>query len=137
MPVDRIEIGGTTDEFGKAIEQFVKYCENVDKKLSVQTAKIILRKTIRESNQALKQATRVTWKKHTRKRKKAGDTRKGRVFSPPPATYIGIWNDLGTADIQGKHIFAQQWNVQKERIKKTITDSIQEIIKKDLLNKLH
>lgn len=167
MAVDRLEIGGTTDEFGKTIEQFVKYCENVDKKLSVQTAKIILRKTIRESNQALKQATRVTWKKHTgdavksvtmkvaksksrpgviyatygwrgkRKRKKAGDTRKGRVFSPPPATYIGIWNDLGTADIQGKHIFAQQWNIQKERIKKTITDSIQEIIKKDLLNKLH
>lgn len=167
MPVDMIEIGGTTDEFGKSIQQFIKYCENVDRKLSEQTAKIILRRTIRVANQELKNATRATWKKHTgdavrsvtmkvkksktrpgsiyatygwrgkRKKRAAGDTRKGRVIQPPPSTYIGIWNDLGTKEITGKHIFQSQWNAQKDRIKKTITDSIQEIIKQDLLNKLH
>ena len=87
MPVDRIEIGGTTDEFGKTIEQFVKYCENVDKKLSVQTAKIILRKTIRESNQALKQATRVTWKKHTGDAIKSVTMRVAKSKSRPGVIY--------------------------------------------------
>lgn len=165
--INNLEIGWDTSELSKALEQFAKYLAEVDRKLAGDTQKIILRNAIKNAVKSLRQETKTTWKKHTgnavksvgfrvkasktrkgvyyatygwrgkRKKRAEGDTRKGRVIAPPASQYIGIWNDLGTKNINGKHVFNAEWLKQKNSIQKDITEAIQGIIKQNLLNKLH
>lgn len=54
---------------------------------------------------------------------------------PKPATYIGIWQDLGTASVQGHHIFEPQWAAHKKRIIDALTEKIQAIMKESKISK--
>lgn len=54
---------------------------------------------------------------------------------PKPATYIGIWGDLGTKRQQAHGIFKSEWASHKEQIKKSIQNQITDIMKKAKISK--
>lgn len=68
---------------------------------------------------------------YTKRRNQDGTFRQ----RPKPATYIGIWNDLGTKHIRGQHILSSEWRNHKEKIKKNIEDAITVILNESLLKK--
>lgn len=51
---------------------------------------------------------------------------------PKPATYIGIWGDLGTKKIQGRYVLHSEWMQHKDRIKKRLEEEIQKLIRSGL-----
>lgn len=65
------------------------------------------------------------------RRKRNGELRE----RPKPATYIGLWGDLGTKRQAGHGIFKTQWSSQKEQIKKRLENQIIDIMKKAKISK--
>lgn len=150
-----------------AFDQFLDKMQKVDRRLSVQTQKILLREATKDAVKSLRVKTRTSWHKRTGDASKSikakvgtssvdknqayvtwgwrnkgiPDRRKYSIknysdaIAPKPATYIGIWQDLGTQrGIKAKHIFRNEWNVQKPKISKTIQDAIEEILKLSFKN---
>ena len=63
-------------------------------------------------------------------------TRKGRWRQrPKPATYIGIWGDLGTVKQTGKGIFRSEWQNQENAIRETVSRAIIRIMRESKLSR--
>lgn len=57
------------------------------------------------------------------------------AIAPKPATYIGIWQDLGTQrGLKGKHVFRQQWEKHRPKIVDNLNKSIEELLKLSFKN---
>lgn len=54
---------------------------------------------------------------------------------PKPATYIGIWLDLGTEKQQARHVFREQWQGHKKQIEDSLTEKIRAIMKQSKISK--
>ena len=54
---------------------------------------------------------------------------------PKPATYIGIWLDLGTEKQQARRIFSEQWQAHKKQIEDILTEKIRDIMKQSKISK--
>lgn len=54
---------------------------------------------------------------------------------PKPATYIGIWLDLGTEKQRARHIFSEQWQAHKKQIEDILTEKIRDIMKQSKISK--
>lgn len=159
---------GQHSEFENMLTEFLKHMEKFDKKLSLQTQKIILRQATADAVKSLRARTRRAYHRRTgyayksvKQTTKNSQTRKGLAYTtygwrnknlkdivtkrrnkdgslrvkPKPATYIGIWNDLGTKHIRGKNILSSEWRNHKERIKKNIEDAITVILRDSMLRK--
>ena len=153
-------IGGNDEGFERMLDQFLKQLGDVDKKLSLDTQKKILRDATAAAVRSLRSRTRASYKKHrgngwrsVKLSVKNSKTRPGLAFTtygwrnkgiqpikyinrkgrlrerPKPATYIGIWGDLGTVKQAGKHILESEWNAQKTQIQNRITQAIMEKIR--------
>lgn len=161
-------IGSRNDaDFETMLDDFLKRMQNVDKKLSVQTQKIVLKGSTEDAVKSLRNRTRTAFKRHTgyaarsvkqvtkesrvtkgvayttfgwrdknlpdihtKKMRKDGT---GFVIKPKPATYIGIWQDLGTIHLKPRHILRDEWESHKKQIIRNIEQSIFEIIDKGLV----
>lgn len=148
-------IGGSDEGFERMLDQFLKQLGDVDKKLSLDTQKKILRDATAAAVRSLRSRTRASYKKHrgngwrsvklslknskTRPglafatygwrnkgvdESKAENRKKNGTLRPKPATYIGIWGDLGTVKQAGKHILESEWAAQKTQIQNRITQAI-------------
>lgn len=148
-------LGGDDAGFERMLDQFLKQLGDVDKKLSLDTQKKILRDATAPAVKSLRSRTRSAYKKGTGRAAKSVKTstknsksrpglafttygwrnkgiqpikyinRKGRLRErPKPATYIGIWGDLGTVKQAGKHILESEWAAQKTQIQNRITQAI-------------
>lgn len=170
--VKEITIGDRESaEIEKIFDDFLKRMENVDKKLSVQTQKIVLKGSTAAAVRSLRQRTRRAFKKRTgyarrsvKQVTKESKTLKGvayttfgwrdkglpdiestklrkgytdwYVIKPKPATYIGIWQDLGTKNnLRARHILRDEWQSHKSEIIRDLEKSLLEIIDKGLVNK--
>lgn len=153
-------IGGSDDGFERMLDDFLKRLGDVDKKLSLDTQKKILRDATAPAVRSLRSRTRSAFTKRTGRAARSVKTstknsktrpglafttygwrnkgiqpikyinRKGRLRErPKPATYIGIWGDLGTVKQAGKHILESEWNAQKTQIQNRITQAIMEKIR--------
>ena len=144
-------IGENERELERMFDDFLAAMEKFDKKTSAQTQRKILREAIAPAVRDLRKATRTEYTSRTgRSRRsvrttvKASKKRPGiqyvnrknrRRERPKPATYIGIWQDLGTKSIQGHHIFEPQWAAHKKRIIDALTEKIQAIMKESKISK--
>ena len=54
---------------------------------------------------------------------------------PKPATYIGIWLDLGTGKQQARHIFREHWQAHKKQMEDSLTEKIRVIMKQSKISK--
>ena len=172
--VQEITIGDRESaDIEKIFDDFLKRMENVDKKLSIQTQKIVLKGSTQQAVRSLRQRTRRAFKKHTgyarrsvKQVTKESQTLKGVAYTtfgwrdkglpdiesttlrkgysdwyrikPKPATYIGIWNDLGTGKrnkLRARHILRDEWQSHKAEIINNLEKALIEIIDKGLVNK--
>lgn len=148
-------IGGSDDGFERMLDDFLRRLGDVDKKLSLDTQKKILRDATAPAVRSLRSRTRSAFTKRTgraahsvKTSTKNSKTRPGLAFTtygwrnkgiqpikyinrkgrlrerPKPATYIGIWQDLGTQRIRGQHILEAEWAAQKTQIQNRITQAI-------------
>ena len=163
---DDVIIGGDTAAMEKLFEDFLEHMSQFDKRLSLQTQKIILRNAVAPAVRSLRGATRSAWPKRTGRawrsvktttknsRSRPGVayatygwsnkgikpevyiTRKGRWRQrPKPATYIGIWGDLGTVKQTGKGIFRSEWQNQENAIRETVSRAIIRIMRESKLSR--
>ena len=170
--VKEITIGDRqSDDLERVFDDFLKRMENVEKKLSIQTQKIVLKGSTAAAVRSLRQRTRRAFKKRTgyaarsvKQVTKESKTVKGiayttfgwrdkglkdieskklrkgysdwYVIKPKPATYIGIWQDLGTKNnLRARHILRDEWQSHKSQIIQDLEKSLLEIIDKGLVNK--
>ena len=125
-------IGGDDAGFERMLDQFLRQLGDVDKKLSLDTQKKILRDATAAAVRSLRSRTRASYKKHRGNgwrnkgvdESKAENRKKNGTLRPKPATYIGIWGDLGTVKQSGKHILESEWAAQKTQIQNRITQAI-------------
>lgn len=148
-------VGGNDEGFERMLDQFLKQLGDVDKKLSLDTQKKILRDATAPAVRSLRSRTRSAFTKRTGRAARSVKTstknsksrpglafttygwrnkgiqpikyvnRKGKLRErPKPATYIGIWGDLGTVKQSGKHILESEWSSQKTQIQNRITQAI-------------
>lgn len=166
MMNDDVIIGGDIAAMERLFDEFLDHMSQFDKRLSLQTQKIILRDAVAPAVRSLRGATRGAWPKRTGRawrsvrtttknsRSRPGVayatygwsnkgikpevyiTRKGRWRQrPKPATYIGIWGDLGTVKQTGKGIFRSEWQNQENAIRETVTRAIIRIMRESKLSK--
>jgi hypothetical protein len=166
MMMNDVLIGGDTEAIERLFDEFLDHMSQFDKKLSLQTQKIILRNAVAPAVRSLRAATRRTWQKRTgrawrsvKTTTKNSKTRPGVAYTtygwsdrgikpefytsrrgtlrqrPKPATYIGIWGDLGTVKQPGKGIFRSEWQNQKSAIQETISRAIIRIMRESKLSK--
>lgn len=166
MMNDDVIIGGDIAAMERLFDEFLDHMSQFDKRLSLQTQKIILRNAVAPAVRSLRGATRGAWPKRTgrawrsvrttTKNSKSRPgvayatygwsnkgikpevyiTRKGRWRQrPKPATYIGIWGDLGTVKQTGKGIFRSEWQNQENAIRETVTRAIIRIMRESKLSK--
>lgn len=166
MMNDDVIIGGDIAAMERLFDEFLDHMSQFDKRLSLQTQKIILRDAVAPAVRSLRGATRAAWPKRTGRawrsvktttknsRSRPGVayttygwsnkgikpevyiTRKGRWRQrPKPATYIGIWGDLGTVKQTGKGIFRSEWQNQENAIRETVTRAIIRIMRESRLSR--
>lgn len=166
MMMNDVIIGGDTEAIERLFDEFLDHMSQFDKKLSLQTQKIILRNATAPAVRSLRAATRRTWQKRRgnawrsiKTTTKNSKTRPGVAYTtygwsnrgvnealpenrkkngtlrPKPATYIGIWGDLGTVKQTGKGIFRSEWQNQKSAIQETISRAIIRIMRESKLSK--
>lgn len=166
MTDDDVVIGGNIAAMERLFDEFLDHMSHFDKRLSLQTQKIILRNAVAPAVRSLRAATRRTWQKRTGRawrsvkttaknsRSRPGVayatygwsnkgikpevyiTRKGRWRQrPKPATYIGIWGDLGTVKQTGKGIFRSEWQNQENAIRETVSRAIIRIMRESKLSR--
>lgn len=163
---DDVVIGGDIAAMERLFDEFLEHMSQFDKRLSLQTQKIILRDAVAPAVRSLRGATRAAWPKRTGRawrsvktttknsRSRPGVayatygwsnkgikpevyiTRKGRWRQrPKPATYIGIWGDLGTVKQAGRGIFRSEWQNHENEIRETVTRAIIRIMRESKLSK--
>ena len=163
---DDVVIGGDIAAVERLFEEFLEHMSKFDKRLSLQTQKIILRNAVAPAVRSLRGATRTAWPKRTGRawrsvktttknsRSRPGVayatygwsnkgikpevyiTRKGRWRQrPKPATYIGIWGDLGTVKQTGKGIFRSEWQNQENAIRETVSRAIIRVMRESKLSR--
>ena len=166
MMNDDVIIGGDIAAMERLFDEFLDHMSQFDKRLSLQTQKIILRDAVAPAVRSLRGATRAAWPKRTGRawrsvktttknsRSRPGVaystygwsnkgikpevyiTRKGRWRQrPKPATYIGIWGDLGTVKQTGKGIFRSEWQNQENAIRETVSRAIIRIMRESKLSR--
>lgn len=159
-------IGGDNHELEKMFDEFLEHMSQFDRKLSLDTQKIMLRNAVKPAVVSLRAATRRTWPKKTgrawrsvRTSTKNSKARPGLAYStygwsnkgiekieyynragrlrqrPKPATYIGIWSDLGTVHQPEKGIFRSEWQKEGKMIEKTLTEAIIRIMRESKISK--
>lgn len=166
MMTDDVVIGSDTAAMERLFDDFLRHMEQFDRRLSVQTQKIILRNAAAPAVKGLRAATRRTWPKRTgrawrsvRAITKESKTFRGAAYTvwgwsnkgapkmeytnrqgrlrqrPKPATYIGIWGDLGTVRQTGRGIFRSEWQNREPVLRETITRAIIRIMRESKLSK--
>lgn len=167
--LNEVMIGENDRDFERMLDDFLDRMSSVEKKLSMQTQKKILRDSTAEAVKSLRAKVRSTYKKHTgyaarsvRVRIRESKTQRGTVYAtfgyrdkhladihnykiknldgsyrvrPKPATYIGIWGDLGTSKIRKRNVLTSEWNAHKERIKQKLEDYFLKEFDSGFLNK--
>lgn len=164
VPAD-VVIGSDTAAMEHLFDTFLKHMEQFDRRLSVQTQKIILRNASTPAVRKLRSATRRAWPKRTgrawrsvRTITKESKTFRGAAYTvwgwsnkgiekieytnrkgklrqrPKPATYIGIWGDLGTVHQTGRGIFRSEWQNQESVLRETVSRAIIKILRESKLS---
>lgn len=167
--INEVTVGGNDIDFEHMLDDFLERMSHVDRKLSLDTQKKILRDSTADAIKSLRAKVRTSYKKHTgyaarsvRAKTKESRTQRGTVYTtfgyrdkhlpdiknynirnrngefrtkPKPATYIGIWGDLGTKKIRGRSVLRLEWQAHKERIKKKLEEQILKLIDSSFLNK--
>lgn len=154
------------EDMEKLFDEFLGHMAQFDRRLSLQTQKIILRGAVAPAVRSLRSATRQSWHKRTGRSRRSVRTTtknskripgvayttygwsnkgiqpikyvnsKGRMRErPKPATYIGIWGDLGTVRQPGKGVFRSNWDANKKGIEDTLTRAIIKIMRESKLSK--
>ena len=163
---DDVVIGGDIAAMERLFDEFLEHMSQFDKRLSLQTQKIILRNAVAPAVRSLRGATRAAWPKRTgrawrsvKTTTKNSKTRPGVAYTtygwsdrgikpefytsrrgtlrqrPKPATYIGIWGDLGTVKQTGKGIFRSEWQNQENAIRETVSRAIIRIMRESKLSR--
>ena len=160
--ITEVTVGENDRDFENMLNDFLERMSSVDHKLSMQIQKKILRDSTAEAVRSLRSRIRSVYKKHTgyaarsvRAKTAESRTQRGTVYhtfgyrnkhlpdkirnldgsyrvKPKPATYIGIWGDLGTKKIQGRDVLHSEWMQHKDRIKKRLEEEIQKLIRSGL-----
>lgn len=66
---------------------------------------------------------------------KPENRKKNGTLRPKPATYIGIWGDLGTVKQTGRGIFRSEWQNHENEIRETVSRAIIRIMRESKLSK--
>lgn len=163
---DDVVIGGDIAAVERLFDEFLEHMSQFDKRLSLQTQKIILRNAVAPAVRSLRGATRTAWPKRTgrawrsvKTTTKNSRSRPGVAYAtygwsnkgikpevyitrrgcwrqrPKPATYIGIWGDLGTVKQTGKGIFRSEWQNQENAIRETVSRAIIRVMRESKLSR--
>lgn len=167
--INEVTVGGNDRDFERMLDDFLERMSHVDRKLSLDTQKKILRDSTADAIKSLRAKVKTSYKKHTgyavrsvKAKTKESRSQRGTVYTtfgyrdknipdiynkniinrdgsyrvrPKPATYIGIWGDLGTKKIRGRFVLRLEWQAHKEKIKKKLEEQILKLMDSGFLNK--